>query len=1556
MASTSTTSQDGSCGTSTRPDLCVLSLDGGGVHSLSSLYILSDVMQQVNSERKQLGKESVKPCQLFDLIGGTSTGGLIAVMLGRLEMSMDECIDAYLKICKHIFVKERRTFSLSGKVKARFDTNQLEILTKQMVAKHTGGKNSERMLDKGRANSRLCRVFVCASCTENVRLRSYHSEHQPTSAETMIWQAIRATFAATSLFEPITINNQTYACATTGANNTSMEVWEEAQHVWAAGENSVHSRIKCFVSIGAGELDLGSVEGGPWKIASRTLTRIANESRKATEDFRQVHNEMFVNDSAFRFDVDGLKGIGLEEHKKTAETVAATTKYLCSEISMNKEYCVSRLVEKQTSPSSQLLAPSNQPSIPNTTKNSDNPSSADTARSSSYACGQGQNIGHKYPQTNVADRGQLHQGDQHNHFYCYYPTDGSRSERRETQATSQPGSADRSSPTRARQSTSNAPLGESEGGTATHTPILLMPYEVNSRFINRPDELQALNSCFFSGHGLLGDKTRGRDIEQLLHRRAALYGLSGVGKTQLAISFAHRYRRIRPDHSIFWIHASTEEWLRQSFQKLADACEIEVATERQADVFTAVGAWLKNESTRPWLMILDNADDADMLFHTRRRLADAIAECPHGALLVTTRNKKVAEKITFYGETIQVKEMTQEQSVELMNSFLGVQVFPMTTHAQTYMSPAIKELVKHLEKLPLAVAQAAAYIKENSITVDVYLDMWKESAENAQELLISEFEADGRQRFDASVPNAVGTTMMLSLDHLRAQRPRTGHLLVVVSFFHHTSIRPFLLLEAGERQSSPAFIEAMGDLYAFSLMSKNAKDGVYEMHRLVHHVTCKWRTMKVSHSELEAAARFALDRLNKAFPTTMDKIDRQRADAYLPHALRYLREEDKVGTSIEARAKVKLMQKVAEHLLYQGRALESKSMRQEALALCESSSEVATADILRAKCELAEVLEQLHHFEQAKVNCQEIINRTLTLGKPSRAYINSLRMMARILTREGAHDHALRQAREAKNASSNYLGRNHEETLVLNFTIAEILQDHAEHCPEQKEKLLYQAKHTLQRAIEGLIKQKGPDASTTILGKQHLTNVLDALDQHEESETLSEEIIASKKRTLGDDGLETFQATMNLAFCFIKQTKLLEAEQLLAYALKTTSPAINNHHLGRAKGLQILASIHIERAEQWRSKLAERALLSSRAEGEAKSDVLPLIETCPGGTSKADPSANHKPALELEEVVTSPRPMAKDDDTSILEDLVKEDEKKSPHGLLPTTDVRSVAYERHALDEYQQGLKYQMEVADMLIAAPGIEHPDTVRHILDTSRTLLHLYRANSQAYYAEGDQAEEWQRMVLETQVDGLGEKHEDTLATKELLAATLHEKGKPEEAEPFAYAAFKDRVARLGKSHPETLIMQQMLAEIMNKQPSSRKRSLEVLHSCWQLSLKALGADDTDTRLRLALWRQWKKTIDESAKLFESTNSLFTTVASRSTSQILDANDGMTRLLTHNTLRFTVIASHKSGFLENIREKEMAVSPTYRSARVIRGFRTDPERANIMSPGAFGGSQIRC
>jgi patatin-like phospholipase/acyl hydrolase len=55
--------------------LCLLSLDGGGVRGLSSLLILKDIMAQLNSEREH--EQILKPCDVFDLIGGTSTGGYV---------------------------------------------------------------------------------------------------------------------------------------------------------------------------------------------------------------------------------------------------------------------------------------------------------------------------------------------------------------------------------------------------------------------------------------------------------------------------------------------------------------------------------------------------------------------------------------------------------------------------------------------------------------------------------------------------------------------------------------------------------------------------------------------------------------------------------------------------------------------------------------------------------------------------------------------------------------------------------------------------------------------------------------------------------------------------------------------------------------------------------------------------------------------------------------------------------------------------------------------------------------------------------------------------------------------------------------------------------------------------------------------------------------------------------------------------------------------------------------------------------------------------------------
>ena len=69
--------------------LRILSLDGGGIRGISSLYILKELMAQIERDRRTTQPPPtahLRPCEVFDLICGTSTGGLIAIMLGRLQM------------------------------------------------------------------------------------------------------------------------------------------------------------------------------------------------------------------------------------------------------------------------------------------------------------------------------------------------------------------------------------------------------------------------------------------------------------------------------------------------------------------------------------------------------------------------------------------------------------------------------------------------------------------------------------------------------------------------------------------------------------------------------------------------------------------------------------------------------------------------------------------------------------------------------------------------------------------------------------------------------------------------------------------------------------------------------------------------------------------------------------------------------------------------------------------------------------------------------------------------------------------------------------------------------------------------------------------------------------------------------------------------------------------------------------------------------------------------------------------------------------------------------
>ncbi|KAH8698072.1 hypothetical protein GQ44DRAFT_591420, partial [Phaeosphaeriaceae sp. PMI808] len=75
--------------------------DGGGVRGFVSLVTLKYILEEVKEKDKCATLP--KPCEYFDMIAGISTGGLIAIMLGVLDLDIDTCIEAYRYLAEVVF-------------------------------------------------------------------------------------------------------------------------------------------------------------------------------------------------------------------------------------------------------------------------------------------------------------------------------------------------------------------------------------------------------------------------------------------------------------------------------------------------------------------------------------------------------------------------------------------------------------------------------------------------------------------------------------------------------------------------------------------------------------------------------------------------------------------------------------------------------------------------------------------------------------------------------------------------------------------------------------------------------------------------------------------------------------------------------------------------------------------------------------------------------------------------------------------------------------------------------------------------------------------------------------------------------------------------------------------------------------------------------------------------------------------------------------------------------------------------------------------------------------
>jgi predicted acylesterase/phospholipase RssA len=191
---------------------------------------------------------------------------------------------------------------------------------------------------------------VCATSkktSEVVCLTSYRSPrgggHRVDSVK--IWEACRATSAATTFFDPIKIGEwgEEFVDGALGANNPVYAVWSQAQDFWGA------ERPRCLVSIGTGIPSLNEFRDDVLHI-NHTLIALATETEQTAERFHRDKSTLSDEGCYYRFNVvRGLEDIGLEESKKRGEIASATDRYINSQdVFRQMQGCASRLLERSS--------------------------------------------------------------------------------------------------------------------------------------------------------------------------------------------------------------------------------------------------------------------------------------------------------------------------------------------------------------------------------------------------------------------------------------------------------------------------------------------------------------------------------------------------------------------------------------------------------------------------------------------------------------------------------------------------------------------------------------------------------------------------------------------------------------------------------------------------------------------------------------------------------------------------------------------------------------------------------------------------------------------------------------------------------------------------------------------------------------------------------------------------------------------------------------------------------------------------------------------------------